>query len=113
MSDYQEITELPADPIQPGFYYHYKHDPNGPFNNYAYQVLGIIRHTENKTLLMVYRPLYENTYLDVNFSGRPLEMAMSSVEINGEVISRFRRIEDSELIGKLQEIKVQMYPDAA
>ena len=27
---------------EPGYYYHYKHDPNGPLNNYAYLMgLGI------------------------------------------------------------------------
>lgn len=113
MSDYQEITEIPANPITPGYYYHYKHDPNGPFNTYAYQVLGIIRHTENKTLMMAYRPLYENTYFDVDISGRPLEMAMDTVVVNGTEMPRFRRIEDAELIEKLRLIQKEMYPDAA
>lgn len=30
-----------------GFYYHYKHDPNGSFDNYAYEVLNIGHHTES------------------------------------------------------------------
>jgi hypothetical protein len=49
---------------EPGFYYHYKHDPNGSVNNYAYEVLGIGHHTEDSCrpedeYLVVYRPLYE------------------------------------------------------
>ncbi len=31
-----------------GFYYHYKHDPNGLVNNYAYEVLNIGHHTEEE-----------------------------------------------------------------
>lgn len=30
-----------------GFYYHYKHDPKGEFNNYAYEVVGLGLHTED------------------------------------------------------------------
>jgi hypothetical protein len=26
---------------EPGYYYHYKHDPNGPLNNYAYTSMGL------------------------------------------------------------------------
>lgn len=29
-----------------GFYYHYKHDPTGAVNNYAYEILNIGHHTE-------------------------------------------------------------------
>jgi hypothetical protein len=25
---------------EPGYYYHYKHDPNGPLNNYTYYIYG-------------------------------------------------------------------------
>ena len=31
---------------EPGYYYHYKHDPNGPLNNYAYYIYGVGHHTE-------------------------------------------------------------------
>lgn len=111
MADYKEITEVPEVPLEKGYYYHYKHDPEVSFNNYAYQVLGTLRHTENNTLLMVYRPLYENTYLDVDFSGRPLEMAIETTSVNGAEIQRFTRIEDAKLIARLQEIQKEMYPD--
>jgi hypothetical protein len=29
---------------EPGFYYHHKHDPNGPLNNYAYYIYGAGHH---------------------------------------------------------------------
>ena len=32
---------------EPGYYYHYKHDPNGPLNNYAYYIYGVGHHTED------------------------------------------------------------------
>jgi hypothetical protein len=35
--------ELP----EPGYYYHFKHDPDGPLNNYAYYIYGVGHHTEN------------------------------------------------------------------
>src|SRR5436305_12798626 len=31
---------------EPGYYYHFKHDPNGPLNNYAYYIYGVGHHTE-------------------------------------------------------------------
>ena len=47
----------------PGYYYHYKHDPAGPVDNYAYLVVGVGHHTEDDArpvdkLMVVYRPLY-------------------------------------------------------
>jgi hypothetical protein len=36
---------------EPGYYYHYKHDPNGPLNNYAYYIYGVGHHTEMTAVL--------------------------------------------------------------
>jgi hypothetical protein len=50
---------------EPGYYYDYKHDPNGPLNNYAYYIYGVGHHTEITAVLkimQVYRPLYETAY---------------------------------------------------
>ena len=49
---------------EPGYYYHYKHDPNGPLNKYAYYTFGVGHHTEDDcrpedAFMQVYRPLYE------------------------------------------------------
>ena len=48
---------------EPGYYYHFKHDPDGPLNNYAYYIYGVGHHTENDcrpedAFMQVYRPLY-------------------------------------------------------
>src|SRR3954454_6436608 len=32
---------------EPGYYYHFKHDPSGPLNNYAYYIYGVGHHTED------------------------------------------------------------------
>ena len=55
--------ELP----KPGYYYHFKHDPEGPLNNYAYYIYGVGHHTEEDcraedAFMQVYRPLYEEAY---------------------------------------------------
>ncbi len=93
-----------------GFYRHYKHDPNGPFNNYSYEVVGIGRNTEEKTLTVLYRPLYESSWMPpADLQSRPLEMFMGAVEKDGEVIPRFSKIEDPEIVSKLLEIKLRMY----
>ena len=93
-----------------GFYYHYKHDPRGPFNNYSYEVIGIARHTEEKTFTVLYRPLYVNDWFKpADYQARPLDMFNENVTKDGQVIARFQQITDPELIAKLQKIKAQMY----
>ena len=47
-----------------GFYYHYKHDPTGSVDNYAYEVIGVGYHTEDDCrpidqYMVQYRPLYD------------------------------------------------------
>lgn len=103
-----------------GFYYHYKHDPNGPETNYAYEVLGVGHHTEEDARpadahLVIYRPLYDTAFVYTHgkmFDARPLEMFMETVP-KGEgnaLIPRFRKIEDLELINRLKVIRDEMYP---
>src|SRR5438105_9138829 len=60
-------TPPPKDLPEPGYYYHFKHDPDGPLNNYAYYIYGVGHHTEDDcrtedSFMQVYRPLYENSY---------------------------------------------------
>jgi 8-oxo-dGTP pyrophosphatase MutT (NUDIX family) len=38
---------MPQRVLEMGFYYHYKHDPEGPVNNYAYEVISVGFHTED------------------------------------------------------------------
>lgn len=93
-----------------GFYYHYKHDPQGPFNNYSYEVVGIVRNTEEKTYSVLYRPLYENDWFaPASYQSRPLDMFNESVEKDGKTMPRFKLITNREIGTKLEEIKKKMY----
>jgi hypothetical protein len=104
-----------------GFYHHYKHDPNGPVNNYAYEVVGIGFHTEDdcrpgEEHFVIYRPLYESSVYTASeelgvecFDARPLEMWMGEVEKDGQMRPRFVRITDEATIQALEIISEKMY----
>ncbi|MDB5194092.1 MAG: hypothetical protein JWN50_106 [Parcubacteria group bacterium] len=96
-----------------GFYYHYKHDPNGPINAYAYQVLGVGHHTEEDLFFVVYRPIYEAYVYKLGkmFDIRPLDTFMEQVEKDGYKIARFERVTDPLVLLKLIEIRDSMYPE--
>ena len=104
---------------EPGFYYHYKHDPGGALNNYAYYIYGVGHHTEDDcrpedAFMQVYRPLYEEAYAYRNggmFDLRPLYMFYRPAILNGNEVQRFAKITDPDLILELQAIKARMYPD--
>ncbi len=101
-----------------GYYYHYKHDPKGTINNYAYEVLGVGLHSEGghgeldtKDMLVVYIPLYE-AFVYKNgkmFDVRPLEMFIEKVVKDGQEIERFAKITDPKIITELEKIKAEMY----
>ncbi|MCU0660534.1 MAG: DUF1653 domain-containing protein [Candidatus Pacebacteria bacterium] len=101
---------------EPGFYYHYKHNPDGTVGNFAYEVLNIGSHTEmewNEGMFVVYRPLFpeakvyrEGKLWDI----RPLDIFMEVVneeEYKGE---RFIKITDPERIAELAKMRDEMYP---
>ena len=75
------MNELPALPHAPlGRYRHYKGG--------AYEVLGVVRHSETLEPLVLYRPLH-------NSSGnwvRPFEMFFGEVEVDGAKRPRFERM---------------------
>jgi hypothetical protein len=101
-----EKIELP----RKGYYYHYKHDPQGSFNNYSYEVIGIGRNTEEKTFTVLYRPLYENDWMKpADYQSRPLDMFVENVTKDEITIPRFQLITDPEIISKLEAIKLEMY----
>ncbi len=101
--------DIPAFP-QKGFYQHYKHDPQGEPHNYRYEVVGIARHTEDKTFTVLYRPLYKNDWFaPADFQARPLEMFMGSVEKNGATLPRFKKIDDVALVAELQKVRDTLY----
>ncbi len=113
---------MPKQVPEAGFYYHYKHDPNGPVNNYAYEVVGVGFHTEDDARpgeehFLVYRPLYEASVYKASkdlgipcFDNRPLEMWMEDVEKDGRKFPRFRKITDPSIIAELEEVRGEMYP---
>ena len=71
-----------ADAPAPGRYRHYKGG--------EYEVLGVATHSETEESLVVYRPLYGERGLWV----RPLAMFVETVECDGEVVPRFRFVEE-------------------
>jgi hypothetical protein len=100
-----------------GFYYHYKHDPKGAINNYAYEVVGVGVHTEDDCAerdanMVVYRPLYEASVYKAGrlFDLRPLDMWMETLTKDGFSFPRFERITDPAVIAELEAIKAKMYP---
>lgn len=67
--------------IKPGKYRHYK--------GKDYDVLEVATHTETEEKLVIYRALYG----EFGLWARPLAMFMETVEVEGEVVPRFRYIE--------------------
>lgn len=68
--------------LRTGLYRHYK--------GADYEVLGVVRHSENEEELALYRPLYGERALWV----RPLAMFTESVEVDGCVRPRFEWLSD-------------------
>lgn len=112
---------MPTRVPEVGFYYHYKHDPNGSINNYAYEVMGVGFHTEEarpgEAHFVNYRPLYEaavyKAFQELGvpcFDTRPLEMWTGDVEKDGKTFPRFQKIVDPAVILQLERIKGEMYP---
>jgi hypothetical protein len=99
--------------IPKGFYYHYKHNPSIDFNNYAYEVVGLGRNTEEKNdkeYTVLYRPLYKNDWMEpAIYQSRPYTMFVENVEKDGNKVPRFTLITDEETILKLEEVKNQIY----
>jgi hypothetical protein len=111
-------SSAPAQIPAKGFYYHYKHDPAGPVNNYAYEVMGVGHHTEDDcrpedAFMVVYRPLYEAYVYKLGkmFDVRPLSMFTEEVEKEGKRLPRFSRIEDPSVVSELTRIRDGMYND--
>lgn len=96
--------------IERGFYYHYKHDPAGSVNNYAYEVMGVAMHTEDRGYGVVYKPLYANTFLNgADFCIRPLDMFKETVTKDGKTFPRFRKIADPAVVAELAKLRDTMY----
>ena len=112
---------MPKKVPETGFYYHYKHDPSGPVNSYAYEVIGVGFHTEDNARkgeehFLVYRPLYEASVYKASmelgiacFDCRPLEMWMGNVEKEGKTFPRFQKVTDPAVVVALAKIRNGMY----
>ena len=105
-------TQVPIN----GFYYHYKHNPAGSVNNYAYEVIGVGCHTEDDCRpedanMVIYRPLYESSVYKAGklFDLRPLQMWMGDVVQCGGTFPPLVKSTHSMVILQLEEIKKQMY----
>ena len=105
---------------EPGYYYHFKHDPSGPVNNYAYYIYGVGHHTEDDcraedAFMQVYRPLYEKAYAYQHgglFDLRPLHMFFEAAERDGNKVRRFTKIDDPGVVAQLAAIKARLYPES-
>ncbi|WP_180173666.1 DUF1653 domain-containing protein [Acinetobacter sp. YH01024] len=69
--------------VKQGIYQHYK--------GQLYQVFHVATHSEMGEKVVVYQCLYD----DYSMWVRPLEMFMETVEIDGEVIPRFKLIQET------------------
>lgn len=110
------MSQIPNKVPEQGFYYHYKHDPQGPVNNYVYEVIGVGHHTEadcrpEDVYMVIYRPIYDSyVYKNGKMSDlRPLSMFMEEVTKDGRTFPRFQKITDPKTIEELEKIKKEMY----
>jgi hypothetical protein len=109
--DYVDPSTFP----KPGYYYHYKHDPSGPVNNYAYRIFGVGHHTEIRSkegLTVGYWPLYKDSTVFFNgkmFDNRPIDMFLEPVNKPEYQGPRFVPITDESVIAQLKEIEKEMY----
>jgi hypothetical protein len=67
----------PLPPTPPGRYRHYK--------GADYEVSGAVRHSETEEVLVLYRPLYN----DSGWWVRPHDMFFGEVEVDGRTMRRF------------------------
>ena len=77
---YEEAKET----IRPGRYRHFK--------GREYEVLGIARHSEDESPMVVYRPLYNDSGLWV----RPADMWNDTVIRDGRTYTRFVRADGQD-----------------
>lgn len=107
-----KASEIPSK----GFYYHFKHDPTGPVNNYAYEVIGVGIHSEddcdpNDAVMVGFIPLYDCPLADQLhlFQIRPLAMWMGEASVGGMRVPRYVRITDPNVIAQLKRARAEIY----
>ncbi len=75
------MEELNVPTIEPGIYEHFK--------GMRYQVIGVALHSETQDPMVVYKPLYDSP---AEFWVRPYSMFVETVERDGNVFPRFKKI---------------------
>ena len=99
----------------PGFYYHKNHDPAGPGNNNAYELVAVSSNSKDAYPddygeIVAYRPLYAHPELPRERSFcTTLHTFMETVDVGGVKVPRFRLIENPTLARELARIRDQMY----
>lgn len=71
--------------IKKGKYKHYK----GQY----YEVLGLVRHSEDDSALVLYKPLYKQHDGRDDLWVRPYDMFVEKIEINNKEVQRFTFVE--------------------
>jgi hypothetical protein len=94
--------------LEPGFYYHYKHDDANGFNDYAYEITAIGLHSEHEELFVLYKPLYETDIAPASCFVRPIALFIDEVVYNGNTVPHFTKITDPELIAKLKDYDIRI-----
>jgi hypothetical protein len=61
------------------------------YKNKDYRIIAISCNTEDLTWYVVYEALYDNQVSKIWH--RPLDMFLEDIEVDGEMVSRFKRIE--------------------
>ena len=107
-----------------GFYYHFRHNPNGTVNDCAYEMLGTAFSTETtnvhsddpalflKDEVVLYRPLYKESIIYKTGRDcwyRPIGMFEEMVTKEGKTFPRFQKISDPKVIAELEKIRDEMY----
>ncbi len=69
--------------LQKGLYRHYKGN--------MYEVYMTAQHSETEEWMVVYKALYGKQGMWV----RPYEMFIEKVEVNGEMVERFKKVSDA------------------
>ncbi len=81
MPNTETLNELFMNELKLGKYRHYKGND--------YEVIGVAQHSETFELLVVYKPLYN----DSGYWVRPLSMFTEHIELNGQTLQRFTYID--------------------
>jgi hypothetical protein len=82
--------------ISSGFYRHYK--------GKVYMVLAIAKHSETLENLIMYRAMYDDEkFGPYAYWVRPVEMFLEEVEVDGQMVPRFTRMDDLEAIQLVQK----------